>query len=346
MRASRLVPAVLTVGAFVVASLFAAAPASAATLPSGQKITAVDFSSWQFADASPVDAALTPVGSPVAVEGEYVTAVDVDDDGQGFAFLTTFEDDGDEDGEEADDFLYPNSSPVEAALLKADATTGILSDGMKMTISYGPEGEEQELGADECTGIDYSNGAVLGVCYNYSEGAVGYIGWVDTEDAILNAFTESSADGVGFLHFSALALDPITGTLWGFEDYYWESYQIPLDGDQPAYEAELDLPALGADFDRGGQLWITTYEPIQADRAIDPGDAGLATLDPISGVNPFEAAWSDGEFYSEAITIWGHPSLPATGPADSSVPIVGAALLLLAGTILAGVTVLRRREAD
>ncbi len=138
---------------------------------------------------------------------------------------------------------------------------------------------------------------------------------IDTEDAILYAV--GAFDGEYPVHFGAIALDPITGILWGFEDFYWESYIMTLDGEFPQYKAELDLRVTGADYDRSGQLWVTADQPFIAGRALEPGESGLATLDPNTGANPFEAAWADPEFASEAITVWGHEVLPATGPAPA-----------------------------
>ena len=63
-----------------------AAPASAASLPNGQRISVVDNETWQFSDASPVDGALTPYGVPGLIPfAEYIEGVDVNDDGQGYA---------------------------------------------------------------------------------------------------------------------------------------------------------------------------------------------------------------------------------------------------------------------
>ena len=88
---------------------------------------------------------------------------------------------------------------------------------------------------------------------------------------------------------------------------------------------------------------MSAFLPDIAARLIEPGEEGLATLDLGSGEFPFNAAWSDPEAVINALTVWGKPTLPATGPSDLSLPLAGGALLLIAGTILAGATVLRRR---
>lgn len=342
MRSTRALTGVLAIGALTLASLFAASPASAATLPSGQRITTVDYYTWQSYDVRPADAALTYVGGPeVYPQDENVTATDVDDDGHGYAFVTAYEyvEDGD---------YY---EPVEGSLHPYDATTGEVGPGMKMTISYGDPGEETEISADECTAIDYTAGVVIGVCYNYDEGAGMFIGIVDTENAILHADTWYFADGY-LTWFTAIALDPTTGILWGMTIDDEELYTITLDGNEPQYVDELEYEIWGADFDRDGKLWVTAYDQPTAAvaeglipaRAIEDGEGGIAILDPASATFPFTAAWPDVEFAGAALTVWGKPVLPATGPSDLSFPVVGGALLLLAGTILAGVTVLRRRS--
>ena len=89
MFKSRVLSSALVVVAVAAASVFAAAPASAATLPDGQRITIIDSIAWQFYEASPADASLTAVGTGVPDE-LYLTGVDVDDDGHGFAMATDY----------------------------------------------------------------------------------------------------------------------------------------------------------------------------------------------------------------------------------------------------------------
>jgi len=328
MRKSRVLTGALVAGSFTVASLFAAAPASAATLPDGQQITVVDDFSWNFYFANPDTAALTAVGSGSAHdEFENVTAIDVDNDGYGWAFSSTYDQEG-------------SSS---SALFRADANTGTLTDGKTMSVVWG----ETDYPADECTAIDYTDGVVLGICYDYDddgEGDYAFIGTVDTDGAVLNAATVLGDEG--FIFFSSMAVDPTDGTTYGFtfDDSHGVRIAIlNLNDDYPLLNlTEMTLPAFGADFDSSGQLWISTGVPTPA--LIDPGDNGLATLDLDTSTNPFSAPF-DPQIDAEALTVWGE-ALPATGPGDSTAIAAGAAAFLLLGAILAVGATSRRRSTS
>ncbi len=90
MKKPRLLAGAIVTGAVAITSLFAAAPASAATLPLGAKISVVNWYDAQYYEASPVDAAITPVGTPTWLGAyENVEAIDVDDDGKGYALTVT-----------------------------------------------------------------------------------------------------------------------------------------------------------------------------------------------------------------------------------------------------------------
>lgn len=342
MNKSRVLAGALAVGALTIASLFAAAPANAATLPEGQKITVIESETAQFSFANPETAALTNVGTenPAELEGDTLTGVDVNDDGVGYAIGT-----------------YYTEGPQGAYLYAADAANGVIDYLVGIDFFFG----DFPLEMDECTGIDFTAGQLLLACAVYGEGAAFFIGYWDFDLGMAVPLIELNGDpeidpgpenpnepedGFDFRYITALAVDPVTGVIWAFtnEQGYYGVYTASEDAGLTPVTDTNDQRVDGADFDRGGQLWVTTYRDQQIDRAIEPGDAGLATLDPATGTFPFTAAWEDQEQLIWPITVWGKPTLPATGPADLSVPIGAAALLLLAGTILAGVTVLRRRQ--
>lgn len=351
MHASKVITGALTVGALVLASMFAAAPASAATLPEGQKITVVERTSWQFFDASPVDAALTPVSPAPGVLplGQYVEAVDVNDDGKGYGFATAFEEEEIEDCNEEEVFCS-FLAPVGGWLFQADAKAGTLSGGIHalVPIGAGPDWVQ----ADSCYAIDYSGGQILGACNIYGDPEAegdwpsedtAYIGYLDPATGRLAPL--NTLVGEDFVELSAIAKNPKTGTIYGFEVLGGSTavYVVTLDNQPLMGPGEEEWEITAADYDRDGTLWVSVYRPQIAARALSPGDQGLAIFDVASGTYPFDAAWPELEVWFNALTVWGK-ILPPTGPASPALPAVGAALALLAGTILAGVTVLRRKE--
>jgi hypothetical protein len=342
MFKSRALTGALFVGAVAVASLFAASPANAAPLPAGQKITVVEWETWQFFDANSVDATLIPVGTPGELPiGESVEAVDVNDDGQGYAVTTTYVEPEPEPCEE--EFCpLPDPIPSGATLYKADAIAGTLSEPIPVTIltNEGPVFTP----ADECLALDYTDGVITVACDIFDQDdASAWIGNVDPDTAKL--VTDTALFNDDFVRFEAIAISPIDGMLWVTDGW---TYGTLVLGEAPISVGYSPMFVWGADFDRDGQLWVSVSNPDEpADRVIDPGEDGLAILNLAEGGGSFtfNAAWSDQEAEINAITVWGKQTLPATGSADLSAPITAAALLLLAGTILAGVTVLRRREA-
>ncbi len=340
MRKARALTGVLVVGAVGIASLFAASPASAATLPAGQKITVIDQNSDRFYEASPADAALTPIGNPPGLIDECVTGVDVDDDGHGYAVASLFE------------HFCDGGEGFLAALYTADANTGLLSNQLQVTID--PAGEDP-FPADSCDGIDYTGGVLWASCNTSPQGVQhAWFGPVDPTTGVLTpAIHLCAACGAGFEYnyFTAIARHPVTGVLWGFS---WESggevggeYDLwtldPTTG--ITHEADLDLIGMGADFDRDGQLFITTATFIPGSDLIQ---MDLATVNTSDGTNPFVAPYTGTplEFWSEALTVWGKEALPATGPALSAPLVVSAALLLLVGAILAVGATARRRSTS
>lgn len=328
MRKSRVLTGAVIAGSFTVASLFAAAPASAATLPDGQQITVVDDFSWKFYFANPDTAALTGVGSGAAhAEFEDVTAIDVDNEGHGWALTTVH------DSEEGGSGAY---------LWAADATAGTLTGGTKISVTY----NQVSYTADACTAIDYSGGVVLAICYDFDddgEGDYAFIGVMNTVSAVLDAKT--TLIDTSFIFFSSMAVDPTDGTIYGFtfDDIHGVRIAIlNLTDDFPLLQlAQMTLPAFGADFDSSGQLWISGGVP--GPRIIAPGDNGLATLDLETSTNPFSAGFAP-QIDAEALTVWGE-ALPATGPGDSTTVAAGAVVFLLLGAILAVGATARRRSS-
>lgn len=348
MPKSRTLVGVLTVAGFAIASIFAASPASAAVLPSGQKITVLD-TVGQFYGAHHDTAALTSVGAPdpSVLDATLPTGIDVDDDGVGYA-VTTY---------------YPEGAHG-AYLFAANANTGTLEFIERISFFFDDVPEVM----DECTGIDYTGGVVLLACMDYEEEGEGdkaYIGFWDFELDMAIPLIELTGDpeidpgeenpnepeyGFDFRHITAIATNPVTGLLYVFTDEY--DGETVTHGIYTASEDDGLTPVTdtgnylvtGADFDRGGQAWVTTFNVPPLTLAVESNEAGLATVNIADGSIPFSAAWADQVQEYWPITVWGKEALAATGSLVPVAPLAIAALALLAGAILAGVTVLRRRE--
>lgn len=356
MKTSRVLPGAIVAGSVAVAAMFAAAPASAATLPAGAKITVIEQYSDQFFDVNPATAFGTAVGTVDALIDEYVTGVDVDDSGHGYATATAlvFPEEADLEGpvlEAANGFGYP----VGGWIYQADANTGKLSGGKAVEI--GILGDD-DIWADECTAIDYSKGVILAACIVWDEEWYGtlYIGEVDYDYAADYAYLEAEAvfGGEGFVNLQAIALSPIDGTLYGF-GYGFSSWVIDLEGDTLEYLNETTNIVYGADFDRTGQLWLSvdTFDAIPvaakgAPRLLDTTSwYGLSTWDFDINTDVLVDTYSTVDPYDvdivEAITVWG--VLANTGATVTPAPVVAASGVLLVGALLAaGAMVLRRRQ--
>jgi hypothetical protein len=341
MKPSRMLPGALVVGAVAVASMFAAAPASAATLPVGAKITVIDDEGEQFYNVSPSTAISTPVGTPVSLP-EYISGVDVDDTGHGYA-LGNLEVYLDPETEEDEEWEYS------AYLFKADANTGMLADRKQILID---EGGDTLVYANECSAIDYSGGVIIAVCYTYGEGDIGYVGTIDPsgEYAVLTNKTTLWEQDDTYHRFSAIALDPTDGTLYGFDNQRLTTlWTITLDDVAPVLVdgPYIDYYVPAADFDRSGQLWLVVIGAQPA--ALNPTFLELATFDfAAHEVVPVDFFSSEDPYeidFPGALTVWG--VLANTGSTMLIAPAIAASGVLLLGAILAaGTMVLRRRSAD
>jgi hypothetical protein len=333
MKSSRVLAGSILVGSVAVATMFAAAPASAATLPLGQQISVITpQSQFHFADSN--TAALTAVGTGVtdASDDEQFNGVDVDDNGIGYAISTD----------------YPDG-PTGAYLYSADAKTGTTTFIDEISFFFG----DFSLYPDECHGIDWTSGVLTLACDYTGDFSVTLIGvwdftagWAVPVVELNEEIDGDYPDGFEYNNISALATDPKTGELYAFSYGYANAvYTVSEDEGLTYVESTGEYGVGGADFDRGGQLWVTAFRFNPADRAIEPGESGLATFDPATGTFPFTAAWADQEQFTSPITVWG--ALAATGSSVSVAPAIAASGILLLGAILAaGTMVLRRRNAD
>lgn len=339
MPTSRILAGAIVAGSVAVASVFAATPVAAATLPSGQRITVIDYLDEEgasyFYEASPVDASLTQVGSAQFPEVYDLTALDVDDDGYGYALGNTDIEGG------------------VSLLFAADANTGVLSNPLQIRIDL----LDVMVDAEYCSALDYTDGIITAICYESDgENWYGYWGILDPAaapgEAWLDILYEFS--GEAYLYFESMAIDPTTGIVYATSNSegYW-LYTLSEDAGATAVTA-MDRAAYGFDFDRDGQAWVTST-------AWMPGGEGevqyvvLATLDLTDGTNPFLAPFNEGGVswglpIVQPITVWGSapevPVLPATGP-EGSLALGGiAAGVLLAGAILAAATLIHRRRED
>jgi hypothetical protein len=301
-----------------------ASPASAATLPSGQRISTVGLlenPDEQFFDVSPADASSTGYGAPQALWP--VEALDVNDDGIGWAIQTQSGGDG--------------SIPV---LRPADANTGVLGPGVPIVPTDG------ELDLDECRGLAMlPDGTLIAGCVDYGDGGVmfGYLGYLSTD----GSFDENMTfEDEAVLDVRAVAYNPVTGELWAFGP-------MPGDSDIPValqFTATTEgfwnvvttvvTPNIveSADYDRDGQLFGLIL--------VDEDFPHLATIDPAAGTITQDIgipAAGGEEVSMRSITVWGKPALPATGPAEILPIGLGTALLFLAGAAFIATGRIQRR---
>jgi hypothetical protein len=307
VRIPRLLGPLAGTTVIALALLTVASPASAAILPAGQKITIIDAlddegpQEGPFFDVNPADAAATPVGTG---SGVYTYGLDVNDDGLGFA-IGGF-------GEET--------------IWKADANTGTISDPVPLHFATEPA-------PYDCADLDINpvTGEVLVACvwFTNETGNVSTIDIVDPATGLLTPVL--SLSGLDYVPFDAIATNPVTGVLWAFgaPETIYNSYIIDRTLQTATYQATMADPVFGADFDRSGQLFVTS----QVGGLV--GDPSLGVVDPAVGftsntvlVNSVDGLELDRVY---SITVWGKEALPATGPAEMLPLGLGTALLLLAG---------------
>lgn len=339
MKPTRAAAPFLLAGSLAAVSIFAATPASAATLPDGQRITVADADSEQFFEVKP-DGALTAVGLGTDGLPYPLTGIDVDDTGLGYGVATE------------------EPFPASGWVYQVDANTGSISGAVQVTLDLGSGGEEPEVVG--CNGVDYTAGVILISCIVLADaGYVNYVGPVDPVSGVLQGETvlPYDAEWPGRV-VESIALDPVTGTLWAFT--YEEGTGIrngvyTLAAGGATFVTTTAEIVFGADFDRGGQLWVSTETArangggvIIASPSLQPA---LATLDPASGtfvdVAPYTLAGSPYTGPIAPLTVWGKAALPATGAPAPWGWATGAATLLLVGATLAVIAVIavRRRDA-
>ena len=333
MRTSRSLGLIAGTAAIALATLTVAAPASAATLPPGQKITIVEVEDiptpgeGQFFGVNPADAASTPVGTG---SGEYLTGLEVNDDGIGFA-IGVFDHEG--------DIGYVPT------LWDADANTGTISNPKPLHFALGDY-------PDSCEGIDLNptTGELLIACEQYD---VPELGDVSTVSSVNKSTGQLSAvvllDGDDFQLFNAIALNPVTGVLWGFGPRELDaSFIIDRSAQTATLEGQMDNNVYGADFDRNGQLFLASQLFQEGDDVEFPS---LAVTDPSTDdftSNEWFVDTSDDTtlIFVEALTVWG--ALAATGstPGELAPIAIGSALLLLAGAAFIATSRVTRRRAE
>lgn len=330
MPKARVLAGAIVAGAVAVTSMLAAAPAGAATLPSGQKITVIDYyDGWAtFYDASPSDASLTPVSDGDSQSATDFTGVDVDDDGHGYAIANTV-------GEGSYSTLYD-----------ADAGAGTLSNPRMIMLDF----LDVQVEAETCSSIDYTAGVLMAICFDtIEETPVAFWGVIDPDAAVGEAWLTPLYEfsGQAFLNFTAMAIDPISGLVYAIANL--EGYALfVLSQDEGAeFVTWIDGPVWGFDFDRGGQAWVTTDEEIW-EGEFPTYYSALATLDLEDGSMPFHAAMTvDGDMLGDPlvqpITVWGKEILPATGASNTLLIGGAAAVVLLVGAILAAGALAGRR---
>lgn len=329
MPRSRVLAAAAATAALSLATLLVASPAQAATLPAGQRITVADDLSDDVFTADPVTAALTLVGQGVVVdETEYETGIDVNDDGLGYA-VTTLRVGA---GQHGDSFLYA-----------FDANTGALTARDQISI---PAHQSLALG---CTSLDLApDGTLYTVCFeaNGDDPFTTVFGTLDPTNGDLTPLATYIEEE---RNITALATDPITGVLWGFDFDVDAAIGDAIMWNPVALEfnkgGEIEKPVWAADFDRDGQLFVSTF----LNDALDNDYAELDTLDPLEGTftevsyyTVDDAALEDQQL---PLTVWGKaPALAETGLTDVLPFGLGAVLLLLAGAAFVATQRIQRRS--
>jgi hypothetical protein len=328
MRASKIMTATAGIAAIALATLLVASPASAAILPDGQKLTTVvqfldDPDVTQMFNTSPADAASDAIG---AADGPFILeGIDVNDDGHGYAVQT--------------ELGIVTNEPI---LWVADANTGVFSDPVPILPTV-------DITITSCAGIDLQpNGEILIACFNYQNTDFvqnSYIGVV-TPAGDFTPFVTDGVNSAPLVAFDALAYDAVNGELWAFgsvfdvEDGFTpNSYVVDRAAGTLSAPIPMDEPMLSADFDRGGQLFVM-YSPGESLPVL-----GTAIASDGSIVEIGVPTTGGDEITARALTVWGKPGLPATGPAEILPIGLGTALLFLAGAAFVATSRIQRRAA-
>ncbi len=244
MARSRVLAATAAGSALVLASLLIASPAQAFTPAAGQKITVPGYFDGVIYDANPVDAALTAVGGANAIpDGKHLSAIDVNDDGVGYAIATSFE-----GGEWLPSYVMP-----------ADAKLGTLGAAVPIVITS--SGGENALG---CNSLDMpSPGVLWAACFGFDgdDGYFTYVGNLDPVSGVLTSSRRSTprrcsprSPPTHWMACSTASCSPAANNDVG---------PVDLDGANildPAVPLPGLNPTWGADFDRDGQLFVSAWE--------------------------------------------------------------------------------------
>lgn len=324
MRVSRSLGVLAGSTAVALSVLFVAVPASAATLPEGQRISVIDLiqaavgpTGSQTFEVSPANGASTAVGSVQAPDD--VEAADVNDDGVGYASITIRSD---------EDVPTP-------ALAAYDANTGVYSTPVPIVAV------DEGIVLSSCPGIDLQpNGEIIVACIFAPDGVVeSYIGVV-TPDGVFTPFVSSGENDVEPYAYTALAYNAVNGELWAFASVDGTAaFLVNRAAGTLSPPTFLDEIVLGADFDRDGQLFASSIDT-------EAEAWALATVDLVATDVTFVGPFSTGSSTLEpvfALTVWGKPALAATGVANVLPIVLGSVLLLLAGAAFITTTRVDRR---
>jgi hypothetical protein len=271
-------------------SLSVAAPASAAPLPDGATISVVLADSGQVYNADPTTADLTPVG--VANPGaESVSGLDANDTGAGWAVSAE-------------------------GLYSADLVTGVLTFVAPVT---GLDDPGQLL---DCESLDLSpTGDLVASCEGIQSSVTGTIN--TTTGAFTTLVDEAPL-------FDGLATNPLDGVLYGLT-IGGAVYKVDLAGNTATLVGQISgtNAIYDADFDRAGQLWLTS-------EAGGVGEGSVFHLDSLFTVDP--ATWTGasvgifttpvtgpGFRITDSISVWGTTTptpapVPETPVAPAAVP--------------------------
>jgi len=330
MRTSRSLGLIAGTAAIVFATLTVAAPASAATLPPGQKITIVEVENiptpgeGQFFTVNPANAASTPVGTG---SGEFLTGLEVNDDGIGFAIGT---------------FDHEGEIGFVPTLWDADANTGTISNAKPLHFAPGDY-------PDSCEGIDLNptTGELLIACEQYEVPELGSVSTVSSVDKTTGLLTAVVLlNGEDFQPFDALAYNAVTGVLWGFGQVeLYSSFIIDRTEQSATPEATMDYPVYGADFDRNGQLFLAS----ELENENDADEPSLAVTDPASDDFTSNETFVDTSddttlIFVAALTVWGKLAATGSTPGEVAPIAIGSALLLLAGAAFIATSRVSRRK--